>query len=353
MLLFGTDYNVGIYPENKEIASYINAYFQKKNYNEKTGTAINNRLKLQKQSETGLKLNKAYEEEKSDKLNTAISDFQSAGEDVILPVDLSVKNISVNESFPFGSSSPDKMTLVYICNKYNLDLLIIPVHEQLSDLNYLTLYAYDAYSRELSFLYGEIKQTSDVYGTSALKAMSYLFMSEEDADAFVYNIDNPVQVSDDQIDFRLETNIPADVFIDGIKVGKTPFGFKDSYPISISFEADGYISKTINLMSDQNELYVELKPQWMSDFNLYKKARTDFYVSFTASLASFAVSVISNAVNFGDSPSEYINSNGVLKRTTPLTNSIKAVGTGLSVVSLLNMFGELIDYYRYADFVSP
>ena len=336
--IYAADYNVGIYPDNSEIRSFININFLQKHYTDSTAEVINNRLNKENKITLGRNLAKTYESEKASDISSAESVYNNSNIEPILPVDLTVKIIDINENFSIDSTSLNNKTAEYLTNKYNLDLIIFPIKEELSDLNYLTLYTYDTETREINLIYGEIKQTSDVYGPSVLKSMAYLFMNDTDADQFIYNLENGVEDVKSEFEFNLTSNVNASVYLDGILSGITPFVFKDSLPISISLRSDGYIEQTINITSPQENIYVELKPQWMSDFNFYNKARNNFYWAFTRVLSSFALSIVSNSINLED---------------LRLRNAIKSFAIGTSVLNLVDLFSNLSDYYRFADYVSP
>ena len=107
---------------------------------------------------------------------------------------------------------------------------------------------------------------------------------------------------------------------------ETPFNYYVSAP--------GYIpiNNVLTSPKENGELKITLRPEWAGRPSFVQGEKVKFYSAFTATLASFAITVISKS----------FYSSG---RNTAVWSSIDNISTGLIYASLGVLFGTLVDYF--------
>ena len=138
---------------------------------------------------------------------------------------------------------------------------------------------------------------------------------------------------------RIESDPVAEVLIGGKAVGRTPL-LIDSYsvPTSVRFSLDGYSDAVIGLTEKKDGISVSLKPAWMADKDILKETKDNFYAAFARSLLIFGAKIGTRTLNKGDNR---------------FLTGLDVAASGALTVSLVDMVGCLIDYYRQTEYLAP
>lgn len=397
--VFSQDYNVLIYPQNTQISTYIETFFTSKELSTSIYTNLSNRLLTNKLKTSGESLSKAYSSENNESIIKAKDEYLSiSSSDVSLKLDVSdVMNVAIT-SFNDNSinmdnviSSKDLLTLDYICSSSNADLVLIPLIGELGGFKHLALYSYSSAEKSLNLIFEEISQNASEYSLMVLLKLSALF---SDSPVSVLTFDGLIQGSSVYIDGELvflidssivlssgthtisieligyetknlttdlnantvntifvqmnkivydsiliESKPNATISSDGKILGTTPYTIEDyTLPLMLNFSADGFVNKTISLNEAKTSISVELKPTWMNNEESFENARTSFYNSFARSLLIFGLKIVSKTFssNYND-----------------FWVAADTLCTGALFLSLTDLAGNLIDYYKYSEYISP
>lgn len=398
-LCFSQDYNVLIYPQNTQISSYIEAFFTSKVATPSIYNDISNRTLTEKLKSSGEALAKAYSSENKDSilnakeeyLNTSLEentlDFAENDEIKVSLTSFNDTSIDMNNVI----TSNDLLTLDYISSSSNANLILIPLISEVGGFKHLALYSYSAAEKSLELLYEEISQSSSEFSLQVLLKLNGLF---SDASVSVLTFDGIIQGSSIYIDdtlvslvdssivlcagshtidvqlddyeakhlkTELQANTVSTIFVqmnkvvygslevksvpnatvssDGKMLGITPYAISDyTLPLMLNFSADGYVNKTISINEEKKSIIVELKPSWMNDEESFEKARTSFYNSFARSLLIFGLKIVSKS--FSSNSSDF-------------WMTTDTICTGALFLSLTDLAGNLIDYYKYSEYISP
>ena len=105
-------------------------------------------------------------------------------------------------------------------------------------------------------------------------------------------------------------------------------------PFNYSVSAPGFVTKNNALTSpkEDGQLKITLRPEWADRPSFVKGEKVKFYSAFTATLASFAITVVAKS----------FYSSG---KNTAVWSSIDSISTGLVYASLGVLFGTLVDYF--------
>ncbi len=398
-VVFSQDYNVLIFPQNSQIATYIETFFTSKEVSTSIYTDISTKTLNEKLKTSGEALAKAYSSEKEASIIKAREEYLSIStDDYSLNLEMSdVMNVVLtnlnDNSIDMDNviRNNDLLTLDYICSSSNSDLVLIPLIGEIGGFKHLVLYSYSSAEKKLNLIFEEISQSATEYSLMVLLKLSSLFSNNgvsvltfegliQGSSVYVdgemvslidssivlssgtHTIDieligyetkhltleinantvNTVFVQMDKIvyDSLLVKSTPnAIVSSDGKILGTTPYTINEyTLPLMLNFSSSGFINKTVSLNEARNSISVELKPTWMNDEESFEKARTSFYNSFARSLLIFGLKIISKTFSS--------NYNDFWMATDTLC-------TGALFLSLTDLAVDLIDYYKYSEYISP
>ena len=288
-------------------------------------------------------------------------------------------------------SNKDLLTLDYISSNSSASLVLIPMIGELGGFKHLALYSYETSNKSLTLVYEELSQSSSEFSLQVLLKLSALF-SDTPASVLTFDglpqgvsvyidgtlvtlVDSSVVLSagTHTIDIELtgyqakhlktelKSNTISTIFVqmdkvvydsllieskpsatissDGNILGVTPYTLTDyTLPLMLNFNSEGYVNKTISLNEERKSISVELKPSWMNDEESYEKARTNFYNSFARSLLIFGLKIVSKS--FSSNYNEF-------------WMATDTICTGALFLSLTDLAVNLIDYYKYSEYISP
>lgn len=386
-------FNVLVYPESNEIESYISVFFPTKTFDPDAWDAMQERQERRELKKLGESLALAYKSENQEKIDSASRLF----EDGVSAVQASGANFEVRLIKPgkldydAGTMVGDPVLLAYICDVTDSDLIVMPVTEYLQGFLHLSVYVYRCGSDSASLVYEMISKESDRFPVNSALSLAPSFMEgspslvrlEGLASGTTVEIDGKetgsldgyvmttsgrhvialsAQGKQDRVfatdlapdavssldasmnDIRYSgleiTSDPvSSVYLNGIGIGQTPLTL-DNYviPSSLRFSADGYADKTVGILSGTKPVSVSLKPEWMTDGNLLKEEKNEFYAGFARSLLIFGAKIALRTFNDGK--------NKVLE-------ALDGAATGLLAVSIVDLVGSLVDYYRQTEYIAP
>lgn len=397
--VFSQDYNVLIYPQNAQISTYISTFFTSKLVTPSIYTDFSNRALTKDLKTSGEALVKAYSTENEASILKAKEEYSKAFlEDVSLDFGssdvLDVALTSFNDtSIDIDNviNNKDLLTLDYISSNSSASLVLIPMIGELGGFKHLALYSYETSNRSLTLVYEELSQSSSEFSLQVLLKLSALF-SDTPASVLTFDglpqgvsvyidgtlvtlVDSSVVLSagTHTIDIELtgyqakhlktelKSNTISTIFVqmdkvvydsllieskpsatissDGNILGATPYTLTDyTLPLMLNFNSEGYVNKTISLDEERKSISVELKPSWMNDEESYDKARTNFYNSFARSLLIFGLKIVSKS--FSSNYNEF-------------WMATDTICTGALFLSLTDLAVNLIDYYKYSEYISP
>lgn len=397
---FSQDYNVLIFPANSQISNYVSAFFPSKICTTSLYTDIYNSSLTEVLKTSGEELSKAYTSENEASIAKAKVNYEQAETNLVLDFEvgdtLSValkeyNNTEYEASIDNIISTKDLLILDYICSTTGANLILIPVSGSLSGFRHLQLYAYSSSDKSLSLVYEQLSQNTTEYSLEVLLKLAALFDYEDPAvltfdglpqGSCVYIdgvnsilVDSSVVLSSGVHTFDielsgyetkhiktelkantvstlyvemqkvvydsilLESNPVATVASDGKILGTTPYTLKDyTLPLLLNFSSEGYETKTISLSSQKSSISVSLKPSWMNDEQAYEKARAKFYNSFARSLLIFGLKIVSKTFS---------------TNYNTFWSAADTICTGALYLSLTDLAGNLINYYKYSEYVSP
>ncbi len=392
--LFATDYNVIVYPDNEEISSYIKTLLPTKTFDQNILDLMEERAEVSNLLKLGQALDKAWDSETEDKIKSAREDYYSALEAKEDEVDISDFNVVIGSA----KGSYDVQTMVsgdielleYVCFVNNADMIIIPVISNLHGFNHMAIYGYEYGSRNLKLIYEALANDSNRFTVRAVLELAKLF---RDSTPAVLRLDNLVTGATVMVDgvevpvldsyiltteglhtigvvaqgyvgrsftttlaggevsslnatmlqmhfeaLSINSSPSAQVIIDGSVVGETPMVLDlYSVPLNLRLTADGYSDSNISILKRAGSVDVELKPAWMANKDLMKERKDGFYGAFARSLLIFGAKIALRSFNDG--------SNAVL-------SALDIAANAAIVVSVADLMGCLIDYYRQTEYVA-
>ncbi len=386
-------FNVLVYPENNEIESYISVFFPTKSFDPDAWNVMQERQERKDLRKLGEALVSAYESENQEKIDSASSLYldgvaasQPSGADFV------VRLIKAGKlEFDAGAMVGDPVLLSYVCDVTDAGLLVMPVTDYLQDFLHLALYVYSYGSDSADLVYEMISKESDRYPVNASLALAPSFMDispslvrlEGLASGTAVEIDGKETLSLDgyvmttsgrhvislsaqgKQDRVFATDLAPDavssldatmndirysglqitsdpvssVYLNGIGIGQTPLTL-DNYviPSSLRFSSEGYADKTVGILSGTKTVSVSMKPKWMADQNLLKEEKNEFYAGFARSLLIFGAKIALRTFNDG---------------TNKVLEALDGAATGLLAVSIVDLVGSLVDYYRQTEYIAP
>ena len=392
--VYAESFNVLVYPSNTETERYITAFFPQVTADNAKKSLVLERLQRKTDKELGEALAKSYKTEDEAKVNEAKEAYENravALEDE--PFFDLVLCEQPKEAYDIKAlESGDVALLDMICRANEADLLIMPVISDIQSFRHLCLYVYQRGSDKLELVFEQIVSRDSAYFPveSAMRLgqilcnepMAVLHLdrmvdgSEVSVDGRIVNaVDNYIlseagrhiigleatgyiekSVSIDlpadtvsEIDaslhallygnLRIESDPVADVLIGGVKMGSTPLVVESySVPTSIRLSHEGYSDAVIGLTKKRDSISVSLKPAWMADEDILKKNKDDFYGAFARSLLIFGAKIVTRTLNNGDNR---------------FLSVLDIAAGGALTVSIVDMVGCLIDYYRQTEYISP
>lgn len=392
--LFATDYNVIVYPANEDISSYVKTLIPTKTFDKNILDLMEERAEVASMLKLGEALDKAWDRETEESIKTARAAYNAALEHSDDEIDLSDFNVvvgSVKGTYDVDAMvAGDVQLLDYICFVNNADMILIPVISNLQGFNHMAIYEYGYGSQELKLVYEGIANDSNRFTIRSVLELSKLFSDETPA---ILRLDNLVTGATVMVDRKevpvldsyvlttegehtisvvaqgyvgraftttlaggevsslnatmlqmhfealsINSNPSAQVIVDGSVVGETPMVLDlYSVPLNLRLTADGYSDSNISILSRTSGIEVELKPEWMANKDLLKVQKDGFYGAFARSLLIFGAKIALRSFNDG--------SNAVLSALDIATNAAIAV-------SLSDLVGCLIDYYRQTEYIA-
>lgn len=286
----------------------------------------------------------------------------------------------------------DVFSLQLACSVSSADMLLIPVSRILEGFTYTALYVYRKAYDSIDLCFESLSQDGgDVSSSRALLSVARLFFQQPVSIIDFEGIPEGSRIVVDGVDVNLvggrmltvsgehvfeisksgyatrrfkavvpedqvctmttglasleygamevDSHPKSDVYYDGRLLGTTPVVVEGyTIPLVLRFSADGYVSRTVSLSSPEESLFVELKPQWMSDSDMYVKAKDDFYASFAGSLLLFGLGIAVDSLG---------SNGGIWYEMAGIALD------GALVLSLTNLAANLIEYYRCSEYISP
>lgn len=322
-LCFASTLNVCLCPANMQIKEFLEDTVKTVPYSAQLSELLSKIRTERDLIALEESLHKAYGKENSSEIRKAENaiasySYKDDGED------FQIKVSTANSAY-----SDDHMVLKYLCSLNNCEVLVF---SEIKDLDSVSLRTITVYN----LLYDETVEISTV-----ISSQTDAFTIEELLNLGAYFSYSPVtetsEVSlEEYSGLNIETNIPAEVFIEGKSIGWTPFTIeKYSLPLVISLKAEGYSDRYISITEETEKVETSLKPKWMEDSLIYSKSSDSFYASFGRMLLSIGLKAALNAVIPSDS--------SYYRMADTLTS-------GLIVISIGNMIYNLIDYYNSATY---
>ena len=383
--VWAKDYSVLIIPQNQELSSYMETFFTLVPYDDAVVRDWANDDRTSQLKTLGEALDKAYSSEDGSAIAKARSSYDEAvvnyssnpsiaAEDEVVE-DFPVRYVgvpsSLGEDFDVSRAVSEKDTIggfghtaIYVYRKAydSLELCFesisqqsngIPVKAILSLSRFFMSYPVSLVSfngipqgsqvtvdgNKVSIVEGYLLASSGEhtfeiskqgYGVRRFKAM----IPENE----VCTIETSL-VAPEYSQVNVDSHPSSNVYYEGQLLGSTPLVVEGyTIPLVLRFSADGYANKTISLAEPAEDLFVELKPQWMDDTSLYEKARDDFYGSFARSLLVFGLRIASGSL--GGYGGQWYEIAGIAL-------------DGALVLSLTDLAAKLIEYYRCSEYISP
>lgn len=391
---FAEGFNVLVYPSNTEIERCLSAFFPRLPADaEKTGLVLK-RLREEQEKMLGEELAQAYKSEDEAKVASAREAYDNRslilGEDPFF--DLNLLETPAAEYDIRKMTDGDYALLDMVCRLHDADLLVMPVVSDIQNYRHLCLYVYFRDSGRITMVFEELVTRDAIRFpvTSAMRLghcicnedMALVYLSDMVDGSEVFVDGEGVNVVDSYVlceagehvitlqatgyfekavtleltadtltstdaslramllsGLHIESDPVADVLIGGKKVGSTPLVVDNySVPTSIRLSHEGYSDAVIGLTEKSNLISVSLKPAWMADKDILKEHKDGFYAAFARSLLIFGAKIVTRTLNKGDNT---------------FLSVLDIAAGGALTVSVADMVGCLIDYYRQTEYISP
>ncbi len=390
---FAENLNVLVYPSDAEISSYIQAMLPKAKLDGSLLEKKLDRSRIGALKEKGEKLDQAYRSENENSISDARKSFSvvEVQEGFDEPFDVSLIS---PEGTTFDSKaivSGDVEYLRFICLESGADVLVVPLKSKVGGFNHLSLYKYIFGEDGIRLVFERVSADSDMFTPSSMIRLSEgllggnptLIRLDHLVDGASVSIDgNPVLAADGHIlttegrhvislsalghygrsfaidalgnavsavdaslesmrysDLKIDTTPTSNVSIDGSFIGQTPLVLPSySLPLSIRFEQELYMGRTVGLTERTDSLSLALKPKWMASEEVFKGKKDSFYWAFARSFLIFGAKLALGVFNDGSSA---------------LLSSLDIVSNGILTVSVVDAVSRLVDYYRQTEYISP
>lgn len=324
------DFNVLVYPENREISRLIEKWFP-------SVTAVSQRYVNSEIIEAGRALSVAWNGADQTKIRAAQNALEKAGQKEASAEKYNVKLVSYR-----GTVTPENMELLdpgvlsYVCRQANSDILVVPLRQILGDFYNLTLSVWSESTGTVETVYLKLRQNSELYTEECLYALAPYFLTAEELEFF----STDVEAAPGFIlpAYEIKSDVKADVLLNEKYAGTTPLVLENiKVPSILRLEAEGYAPASINIDGTDTSWTVEMKPLWMNDGQFYNKARKDFYTGFALTLGAFGLKVVANSITFGNAT---------------VRQWVNYASEGLIAVSLVNLVYGLFEYFTSAYYLS-
>ncbi len=393
--LFATDYNVIVYPANEEVSAYIKSFFKTKPFDK--GIL---EMKVQREKAAALKtlgeaLDTAWDSEDEASIKEAKSSYNQALQSYESELEEGVFDVVLLDSSGLSFNADeiakgDSLLLEQACDLSGADLVVVPVVSTIQGFNHMALYCYSYGDEEMNLVYESVSKDSNRFGMRAVLKLAGLFMEDVPA---VLRLDNlvtgasvsvagsAVSVMDNcilvpegehticieaqgyrsrlistyvagneissldasmtQLQFsglEVKSEPDSQVIVDGTVVGQTPLTLDlYSVPLTLRLVSEGYADRTVSLIEQQDLLDVDMKPLWLSEKGLLKDRKDDFYAAFARSLLIFGAKIALGTFNDG---------------TNKVLTALDIVSNAAITVSVVDLVGCLIDYYRQSEYIA-
>ncbi len=256
-------------------------------------------------------------------------------------------------------SSGDLRLMEFVSATNSADIYVIPLVRSASGFNHLTLYVYDGGTIEKVYeaidyqdstfkvdivldlykyftetRYSLLKFEDLVPGTSIyldgriprsvegavlvpegehrIRLSSLGYVDWQDDVSYEPDTVNTIRITlDKPVYSALTITSPqdAEVFIDGVKVGNTPYVVENySVPFIFRLHADGYTDRVVSVSNPTDHVNVNLVTIEMGEVDEFKKMQNRFYWSFTRTLLLFGGMAATRAVSgFNTSTQNAVN----------------------------------------------
>ena len=391
---FAEGFNVLVYPSNTEIERYLGAFFPKLPADaEKRGLVVQ-RLQAQRDKELGEALAQAYTTEDETKILEARAAYENRSVDLEDEPFFVLQLLGTPEAkYDIQAMTDGDIALLdYVCRSNGADLLVMPVISDLQNFRHLSLYVYRRGSDSIKMVYERlVTRDSGYFPVESAMTLGDSLLGEDvallhlnrmvdgsevtvegeivnvveshilctagrhvigvDATGYIERLIE-IELPADEItetdgslqallyaNLRIESEPSADVLIGGVKMGTTPLKV-DSYsvPTSIRLSHEGYSDAVIGLTKKTDSISVALKPSWMADKDILKEKKDGFYGAFARSLLIFGAKIVTRTLDRGDNT---------------FLSVLDIAASGALTVSIVDMVGCLIDYYRQTEYISP
>ena len=391
---FAEGFNVLVYPSNTEIERYLTAFFPKLDADGGKTAIVLQRLQAKQDKELGEALSQAYKSEDEQKVVAAREAYENRNvvldDTPFLEINL-VDQSSISHDIE-KMTEGDLALLDMVCRLQEADLLVMPVVTEIQNYRHLCLYVYFRGSDSIDMVFEQLVARDSIrFPVTCAMELGKRICNEDMAMVYLENMVDGSEVLVDgaeanvvdshilctagrhvitiqatgyfeksvtlELDadtlsstdaslnavlfsnLRIESDPVADVLIGGKAMGKTPLVI-DSYsvPTSIRLSLEGYSDAVIGLTQKRDSISVDLKPAWMADKDLLKKNKDDFYAAFARSLLVFGAKIVTRTLNNGDNK---------------FLSVLDIAAGGALTVSIIDMVGCLIDYYRQTEYISP
>ena len=390
---FAESFNVLVYPQNEDIESFISAFIPAVEADSEKLALVHERLQAAKDKELGETLAKAYDSENEEKVSEAREAYENRAlefsDEWLLDVELQkADSISFDTE---AMTAGDQALLDMVCRMTGSDVIVMPVVSDIQNFKHLALYVWFRGSDSVRMIFEEVSRDSRSFpircavrlgqaltgqDLSLLQLDGIVEGSEVQVDGKQYNVlDSHVLVPAGEhvitlsatgyvtrnirlelaggvtstiaaklspillSDLTITSDPEADVLIGGVNIGKTPLTVESySLPASIRLTREGYSDSVIGLTQKADKISVSLKPQWMADEDILKISKDDFYAAFARSLLIFGAKIVTRTLNNGDNK---------------LLSGLDIAASGALTVSIVDMVGCLIDYYRQTEYIAP
>ena len=391
---FAESINVLVYPSDTEIERYLLSFYPRIEADAQKRSLVIRRLQAKADKKLGEALAKAYKTEDEAKVDEAKEAYDNRTvvleEEPLFDLKLCEQP---KEAYDIKAmESGDIALLDMICRANEADLLVMPVVSDIQNFKHLRLYVYFSGSDRMSLVFEKIVSRDSAYFPleSAMKLgeelcnskMALLYLdglvdgSEVTVDGTKVNaveshilfeagkhivdlkatgyvekafeielVADSIAVADGSLKALLFDNLymdsdpAAEVLIGGVRMGSTPL-LVDTYsvPTSIRLSLDGYSDAVIGLTKKRDSISVSLKPAWMADKDILKTNKDGFYGAFARSLLIFGAKIVTRTLNNGENT---------------FLSVLDIAAGGALTVSIVDMVGCLIDYYRQTEYISP
>ncbi len=384
--------NVFVYPQNAEVESFLKAFIPAVAADSAKLDLVHSRMQSEEDRKLGEELAAAYLTEDEAKISAAIAAFENRAIqfEEINELDIVLQHTELDfEIEPMIKGDPAYLDMV--CRKTDSDVIVMPVVSEIQNFKHLGIYVYVHGSETVSLVFEEVSRDSRSFPLRSIlplaqaissESMSLLFLdgivdgAEILVDGKPYNIlDHYVLVPEGEhlislsatgyitrnikldlaggvvssiasrlspillSDLTITSDPEAEVFIGGVSMGRTPLKVESySLPASVRLSSEGYSDSVIGLTNKVPGISVSLKPQWMADKAILKENKDGFYAAFARSLLIFGAKIVTRTLNNGNNR---------------FLTGLDVAASGALTVSLVDMVGCLIDYYRQTEYIAP